>query len=61
MIHELFPEYFHDAKEVMAQKKEVITKASLDYCNYEKIQRKISVNILNIDHQKLTLSIMEQV
>ena len=25
MIHELFPEYFHDAKEVMAKKKEVIT------------------------------------
>ena len=39
MIHELFPEYFHDAKEVMAQKKEVITKASRIIA----IQRKISL------------------
>ena len=52
MIHELFPEYFHDAKEVMAQKKEVITKASRIIAISENTKKDI-VNILNIDPQKI--------
>ena len=52
MIHELFSEYFHDAKEVMAQKKEVITKASRIIAISENTKKDI-VNILNIDPQKI--------
>lgn len=52
MIHELFSEYFHDAKEVMAQKREVITKANRIIAISENTKRDI-VRILNINPQKI--------
>lgn len=52
MIHELFPEYFHDAKEVAAQKKEVITKADRIIAISENTKKDI-INILNIDPRKI--------
>ncbi|WP_294611720.1 glycosyltransferase family 1 protein [uncultured Bacteroides sp.] len=52
MIHELFPEYFHDAKEVAAQKKEVITKADRIIAISENTKKDI-INILNINPWKI--------
>lgn len=52
MIYELFPQYFNDSKEIISQKREIITKANRIIAISENTKKDI-IDILNIDPLKI--------
>ena len=52
MIYELFPHYFPDSEEIIAAKKEIITKATRIIAISENTKKDI-IKLLNINPQKI--------